>query len=537
MNTGGSARVIIDSGVDADADFRHAAARNTTMRRIAIPLVCLLPLASPACKRVPAPTQPRESGQSGMMDETFAGKNACNPDNAERPFIIEWDATDMSSFESHAGNDVVMVKYEGCNLRVLDECRNDSIRGSQGAYKPVEWTTGSLEKINIATQGELYAKLPLGAATLGGRVAGGEKFSMEYYVAGTRNATRDAVYRDDLASNPGCAEATHFVYGYNLGAFALGSVKDFSAEAGGSLYGFGVGGKTSSTSSADKKGGDLAVCKSDSATEIAGCKAPIRLSLRKIRDGADPGKQALTAEDNSASLNAAGEIRKQLETNDAAMAHVESAMTKQGARDGKGCIAELDQHDKLNAKKASTDPKSPLANMRAICVMLSGKCDAGKQLMRKSIEQLPSQQRTPEIIDAMTSAAAQEYCEGKLDKRDELLKTYYALRDMSSRHSTAKVTAAQCAEKWEKVKKLRPQVQPRDENDGDIKAIDPSAYNWMVMDCYYKAGACKETRKAYEEFVWEKPMRDAFKDNPAGLKANMDRDFDEKYTKCKGTTL
>ena len=194
----------------------------------------------------------------------------------------------MSSFESHANNDIVIVKYEGCKLRVLDECKNDSIRGSQGAYKPPEWTSGSLETLDIHNEGELYAKLPLGQATIGGRVSAGESFHMEYYVAGTVNATRDAVYRDDLASNPGCDSATHFVYAYNLGAFALGSANEVKSEVGGSAFGFGAGGKTSSGSKAEKKGGDLGTCKSDSATEVLGCKTPIRLNLRAIRDGANP---------------------------------------------------------------------------------------------------------------------------------------------------------------------------------------------------------------------------------------------------------
>ncbi|HEY8376305.1 MAG TPA: hypothetical protein VIK91_07450, partial [Nannocystis sp.] len=197
-----------------------------------------LVLASPACSgRIPKSGPKRESGQSGLMNDTFAGKNACNPENHLRPFIIEWDATDRSSFESYAANDIVIVRYEGCNMTVLEECRNDDVRGSQGAYKPVEWTSGSLEKINISNEGELVAKLPLSVGTLGGRVAGGEKFSMEYFVAGTRTATRNAVYREDLADNPGCEGATHFVYAYNLGAFALGSVTEFTAEAGVSLYG------------------------------------------------------------------------------------------------------------------------------------------------------------------------------------------------------------------------------------------------------------------------------------------------------------
>ena len=173
----------------------------------------------------------RASDQSRLMDQTYAGQNKCNPDEHDKPFVIEWDATQMSSFESLAASDIVFVRYEGCTLKVLDECRNDSIRGEQGAYKPVEWTTGQLETIDIANEGDLYAKLPLGKATLGARVAGGERFRMEYYVAGTRYATRDAVYEADLAGRYGCEEATHFVYAYNLGAFALGSSNELDVAA------------------------------------------------------------------------------------------------------------------------------------------------------------------------------------------------------------------------------------------------------------------------------------------------------------------
>ena len=196
----------------------------------------------------------RKSGQSHLMDETFAGQNACNAEEHTKPFVIEWDATDMSSFESIAANDVVFVKYEGCTLKVLDECKNDSIRGEQGAYKPPEWTTGQLETVDIQNSGELTAKLPLAQATLGARVSGGESFHMEYYVAGTRYASRDAVYEKDLEGRYGCEETTHFVYGYNLGAFALGSANELDVEAGGSAFGFGAQGKANKSSKVDKKG-------------------------------------------------------------------------------------------------------------------------------------------------------------------------------------------------------------------------------------------------------------------------------------------
>src|SRR5207248_40261 len=127
--------------------------------------------------------------------DTVAGKNRCNPKEQDRPFVIEWDATDMSSFEAKTASDVVFVKYDGCNLRVLDACSNDSVKGQLGAYGAVDWTSGSVEKLDIANEGDLYAKLPLGAGTLGGRIHAGEQFHMEYYVSGTRKATRGEVFQ------------------------------------------------------------------------------------------------------------------------------------------------------------------------------------------------------------------------------------------------------------------------------------------------------------------------------------------------------
>ena len=80
--------------------------------------------------------------QTAGLSQTAVGKNKCDPKSANRPFVIEWDATDMSSFESRASNDVVFVKYEGCDLQIVDGCSSDSVRGSFGSYKPVDWTSG-----------------------------------------------------------------------------------------------------------------------------------------------------------------------------------------------------------------------------------------------------------------------------------------------------------------------------------------------------------------------------------------------------------
>jgi tetratricopeptide (TPR) repeat protein len=484
-----------------------------------------------SCMKFKQTNGSRASGQSRLMDESFAAQNACNPDDHTRPFIIEWDATDMSSFESFAANDIVIVKYEGCKLRILDECKNDSIRGSQGAYKPPEWTSGSLETLDIHNEGELYAKLPLGQATLGGRVSAGESFHMEYYVAGTVNATRDAVYRDDLASNQGCDSATHFVYGYNLGAFALGSTNEVKTEVGGSAFGFGAGGGTSSGSKAEKKGGDLATCKSDSATEVQGCKTPIRLNLRSIRDGENPEVATMAAPDDAASLSAAGVINTKLEMSDEARAHYEAANAKAVANDGKGCLKELDAHDKLDANHKSTDPKSYLAMLRSQCVMRSGKCDAGKGQMRKALEATMQIQVSPEQLDSMVDSYAQLWCQGdSMSERDQLLQ---ALQKMTSAAFTSREDVKFCDDTWAKIKKLMPKVKPKDEDDSQIINAEASLYA-MVPLCYQRAGDCKKAYTAYQQ-VLPQATKDGFAkiEDPKQRADIMRSNFDSLVSKCK----
>lgn len=438
----------------------------------------------------------RDSGQSSLMGQTFAGQNACSPENHLRPFVIEWDATDSSMFESLAADDIIIVKYEGCSLKILDECRNESIRGSQGSYKPPEWTAGALEKIDISNEGELYAKLPLGAATLGTRVQGGESFQMEYYVAGTRMATRASVYTDELAANPACADATHFVHAYNLGAFALGSAQNLDTEVTASAYGFGGGGSTSSKRTAEKRGGDLAVCKSDSASEVNGCKAPIRLALREIREGANPTAGDTSAPETDASLNAAGVIDTKLKMSDAARARLDSAKLKQESGDGKGCLSELDAHDALDPNQLSTDPKTKLALPRGVCLMMAGKCDAGKKLARKALMVKFGEQSGAEQVEGMLNGFVGQYCQGKsMGDKDTLLA---ALTTLQNGALIKKIPAKDCANAHKTVQKLRGKVDL--ESAPQFRNLD-TQLETNVASCFARAGDCASGLKAYKKYA------------------------------------
>jgi hypothetical protein len=468
-----------------------------------------------------------------LADRTFAGQNRCNPKNAERPFIIEWDATDQSTFQAHAASDVVVVRYVGCDLQVLEGCRDDSAKGSIGSYRPIEFTSGGLETIDIHDENELYAKLPLGAASLSGRVQTGDKLHMEYYVSGTRTATRDKVYRADMATNPRCKDATHFVYAYNLGAFALASQSNLEGQVDGSYFGFGAGAAKASSSAAEKKGGELAACKGDSAKEVDACKVPIRLTLRALEEGADPTDAAAKAPETDASLNLAGQLKATTDAEKKAQAMLASASTKKQARDGKGCLADLDGHDALDPRPdgLSTNPASgKVAGLRAECLMLAGQCDAGKALFRKALHATKSGEMGAEQMDKVTEAEGSMYCTGKgLSPRDEYLR---AMRELTNGGlGVQSKTVAECQAAFDTFMKLRLTVKPKDASDSAIPDKPLTSFGMIAPTCFAKAGDCAAARKAYRAMNDAKGPNDAPKAKDDAMLQNQ---FDALVGSCKG---
>ena len=227
-------------------------------------------------------------GQSSLAERTFAGQNKCNPKNHNRPFIVDWDATDQSSFQARAASDVVFVRYEGCDLQVLDACSVDSVKGAFGGYGRHRLDDGAARDGRHRRRGPaLREASPRRRLARRSRAEGRE---VPHGVLRQRHPLGHA--RAPLPGRarqgPGCKGATHFVYGYNLGAFALASHSNLQGEVNGSYLGFGTGGSHSSQTKTDKKGGDLGSCTSDSAKEVDTCKVPIRLTLREITEGDDP---------------------------------------------------------------------------------------------------------------------------------------------------------------------------------------------------------------------------------------------------------
>jgi hypothetical protein len=478
----------------------------------------------------PGSPPPRESGQSHLIEKTFAGKNRCNSQEHTRPFVIEWDGTDTSSFESRATTDVVFVRYEGCNLQVVDTCMNDDVRGSLGAYGAIDWTSGSVEKVDILNEDELYAKLPLGVNAIGARVQGGERFHMEYFVSGTRKATRPAIYRGDLDKVPGCRGVTHFVYAYNVGAFALGSFSKLDGAAGATLWGIGAGGSKKNQSAIEKQGGVLASCRGESATEVATCKVPIRLALREIEPGDNPNQKAAIAPETPDALNLAGKIQADNTRSQEANERLSSAQRKANARDGKGCLTELDAFDRLERRpgQQSTDPKG-FGWLRAQCLMLAGQCSAGRALARRSAEGRGTGE-SASTIDRQVDGLVGMYCgAGAKEPRDQL---HVALRVVSGGAIHDRATPQACLTAIDIGSAALPKVQPRDEADNEVK----SAARTLARDgtrCLARAGDCQNAWKRFPGLraEWSRAEKVEFRTAPEDVRSDFES---ATYGECVG---
>jgi hypothetical protein len=333
-------------------------------------------------------------GSGGAVPGSVVGKEAMAKqanirttcDAAERghddPFTVEWEATDVASFEAQAQRDTVFVRYHGCDLQVLASCNDARVPGQLGAYGAPVFTSGAERQMAIENADQLYAELPLAVAKLGARVSAGESFRMRYFVAGVANDTRSAVYRDELSAFPGCAGATHFVAAYNLGAFTIETSEkrgaSASAEVGGT--GAGAGGATSHAESDLGAGGVIASCATGAKAD---CRVPIRLHLRPIADGAPPAPPAAPPAVAGAGAPAAGSFEDYGAWAARFQQVMGEAQKKLAAGDAKACLAALDVDLDMKAREASTNVNfasmamtydGEMEELKGRCQALGGDC-------------------------------------------------------------------------------------------------------------------------------------------------------------------
>jgi hypothetical protein len=177
--------------------------------------------------------------------------------------------------------------------------------------------------------------------------------------------------------------------------------------------------------------------------------------------------------------------------------HLDAARLKMSARDGKGCLAELDAYDKdAWTANPSTSAASAMAMSRAMCTMLAGDCKGGKDLYRASLATSAGPSMGPETIDRSVDAIASLYCEGgAMEPRDALLKALMVLNRGAYMETT---TAEACRSAVDAAKLLIAQVQPRGPDDNQVLQA-PAIVRIAGPECFARAGDCDAAWTTFRE--------------------------------------
>jgi hypothetical protein len=127
--------------------------------------------------------------------------------------------------ENKVRQGVVVVRYVGCEMSVLDRCSVPAKYAYQGA-------TRNQDRVEMKDEDALYAHLPVGAAGLEARLLRTGRLTVDMNLVGRFEAEKASVRVDELQGD--CTGATHFVYGVTVGAFDFyaGGQASVGASAG-----------------------------------------------------------------------------------------------------------------------------------------------------------------------------------------------------------------------------------------------------------------------------------------------------------------
>jgi len=193
----------------------------------------------------------------------------------DQPLVTEWPASYKARLEALLHEGAVAVEYSGCDLKIVDSCR---VAGTYAWKK----TTLSTDTTDINDEDELYAKLPIGAASLAGQLKTAGTLHVQTTVSGQMQLVRAVA--GDATNGAECSRATHLVTALSIGAFKLVADGNASGKAGVNMGMAGAGANTTQSRSLVRAAGDPASCTHATKDEpSADCNSPIQIFLTPIR--------------------------------------------------------------------------------------------------------------------------------------------------------------------------------------------------------------------------------------------------------------
>jgi hypothetical protein len=217
------------------------------------------------------------------------GQTQCHAvSSTTEPLIVEWPSAARGELEDIVENKkaIAVVRYEGCQMKVLATCTAPGRLG----YTPLRNT--KQDEVRIRNADELYSTLPVGAASLEGKLQTAGELDVDVTLVGRFETDVTSFTSDQLQGD--CAGATHFVRAVTVGAFDFHT--GASADVSGGVHVLGAGGGGSSTAQQENiaRDGKMDACagaKGEDTDPPDNCGALVRLEVLPIR----PAVRAVSA--------------------------------------------------------------------------------------------------------------------------------------------------------------------------------------------------------------------------------------------------
>jgi len=195
-----------------------------------------------------------------------------------KPLVVALPSADKAEMEALAKGGPLVVHYEGCEMNVLARC---TVRAS---YR-YAGTTPKNDSVDVKSEDDLFAKLPVGGLSLAGKLHTQGTISVAMRIVGRfqSDATPDA---SGLSGD--CAGATHWVAALTVGAYRMASGGHAQLDADVSALGASAGGASSASRETLSEDGDARSCASATESDSrppAGCGAILRLELVPLPGG------------------------------------------------------------------------------------------------------------------------------------------------------------------------------------------------------------------------------------------------------------
>ncbi|MBW2522537.1 MAG: hypothetical protein JRI23_00100, partial [Deltaproteobacteria bacterium] len=193
-----------------------------------------------------------------------------------RPLIIEWPSADRAALEALAKRGMVVVRYEGCEMELLAQCR------APGTYRYTP-TTHKQETVTIRDVDDLYAKVPFGAAGLEAKLARAGELNVAMAVVGRYDVDDASVAAAELEGI--CGRATHVISGLTAGAFEFYAGASAEVGAGAEVGGVGAGARSGAERELLNRDGNAEACSVATSEDVEppeGCGALLRVEVAPL---------------------------------------------------------------------------------------------------------------------------------------------------------------------------------------------------------------------------------------------------------------